>query len=140
MGDGNIAPSRLLAYTADMMRRQRHIAPSRVHSMLRRPSSKALNALRLSPVEKRALVSALHGLDVQAYVFGSRTLAEARGGDVDILVIPYARDYSDYRVSQQVVVAFQRVCEEKVDVVVLPRRMNEGQRAFFRTIKKVRVK
>ncbi len=101
---------------------------------------KALKTLRLSPVEKRALVSAPHGLDAQAYVFGSRTLAEASGGDVDILVIPYARDYSDYRVSQQVVVAFQRVCEEKVDVVVLPRRMNEGQQAFVRTIKKVRVK
>ena len=59
---------------------------------------------------------------------------------MDILVIPAVDEFSDYRVSQQVALAFQRVCEEKVDVVVLPRRMNEGQRAFFRSIKKVRIK
>lgn len=100
----------------------------------------ALDSLRLSPVEKRALAVALHGFEGRAYVFGSRTVAEARGGDVDILVIPSQEEYSDYRVSQRLAVAYQRVCEEKVDVVVLPARMDARQRAFFRTIRKVRIK
>src|SRR5271157_642850 len=101
--------------------------------MPRRPSSKVISLLRLSPIEQEALVSALGSLEGQAYVFGSRTDKESKGGDVDVLVIPSADKFSDYRVSQQVTLAFQRVCEEKVDVVVLPRKMNERQRAFFRS-------
>jgi predicted nucleotidyltransferase len=99
-----------------------------------------MSRLRLSPIETKALASAVGELDAHVFVFGSRTSREARGGDVDILVVPRTDTFSDYRVSQQVTVAFQRVCDEKVDVVVLPRRMDEGQRAFFRSIKKVRVR
>lgn len=99
-----------------------------------------MDQLRLSTIERKALEVALQGLDGEAYVFGSRTSLESKGGDVDILVIPDAQNFSEYRLSQQIALAFQSVCEEKVDVVVLPRKMDEGQQAFYRTIKKVRVR
>ncbi len=96
--------------------------------------------VRLSGIERDALSYAVRDLDAEVYVFGSRTSPGAKGGDVDLLVIPRRADFSPYRLSQRVTLDFQKVCEEKVDVVVFPRAMNAEQAAFFRTISKVRVK
>ncbi len=100
----------------------------------------ALDTLRLSALEKQALTTAIGDLEAEVYVFGSRTSLEPRGGDVDLILIPEAGSFSTYRLSQLVSVRFQMICEEKVDVVVLPREMTEAQASFFRTVPKVRVK
>lgn len=47
-----------------------------------------LDELRLSDIEKKALTSAISDVEGEVYVFGSRTSKEARGGDIDILIIP----------------------------------------------------
>ena len=98
-----------------------------------------LDELRLYETEKRALEEALGGVEGEIYLFGSRLDPRQRGGDIDVLIIPANETQSLYRLSLTVATRFQKQCEEKIDVVVLPKEMNAEQRAFFRLTDKVRI-
>ena len=94
--------------------------------------------MRLDTQEKKALQHALCDIDGDAFIFGSRTDEQARGGDVDLLVLT---DLDAFHVSRRVAVRFNMECEEKIDVVAMPRHdRSKEQEAFLRTLNLERIK
>lgn len=94
--------------------------------------------MRLDPAERKALKSALAGINAErVFLFGSRVDDAARGGDIDILV--YSRA-DPLKLSSKVATRFFMECEERIDVVVMnPRRLTREQRAFLATLDMERI-
>lgn len=91
--------------------------------------------MRLLDKEKKALDKALAGVKGDAYLYGSRTDARGKGGDIDILL--FSDSDSPYRLSQDITVRFQMECDEKIDVTVVdPDHIPDSQRAFVNKIQK----
>jgi uncharacterized protein len=91
--------------------------------------------MRLHEIEKNALKHALSGVDGTAFLFGSRTDDERKGGDIDVLV--YSKTASPYRLSQEIAVRFRMECDEKIDVLVVdPDHIAEEQKPFLNLIQK----
>lgn len=94
--------------------------------------------MRLDPQESKALQKAISDVEDPVYLFGSRVDESARGGDIDVLILS---EKSPLQLSREVSVAFNMECEEKIDVVVIPKNnRNEEQEAFLNTIKMERIK
>lgn len=94
-----------------------------------------MTALRLTELEKTALHQALQNLAGRAYLFGSRTELHKKGGDIDLLI--FSKEDS-YLLSQKIHREFFKLCEEKLDVVIMdPDHLTETQHAFLNTITKV---
>lgn len=94
--------------------------------------------MRLDPIEKSALENAIRDVDGEVFLFGSRVDEKSKGGDIDVLIFS---SQSPLRLSQKVSVEFFKMCEEKIDVVVMdPRRLTEEQRAFLQVINKKKIK
>ena len=75
--------------------------------------------VRLDREEIDALAYALDGLvPERVALFGSRVEPDRRGGDVDLLILS---DAPAHELSKRVATRFFSRCEEKIDVVVLPR-------------------
>jgi len=74
--------------------------------------------MRLSSEEIETLKRSLATLSPEArlYLFGSRTDDEARGGDIDLLVV--ARDFDRQKVRKLRLDFFRRFGEQKLDVLV----------------------
>jgi hypothetical protein len=90
--------------------------------------------LRLCGDEYRALVFALQGVKGRAFIFGSRTRLDKRGGDIDLLV--ETNTESVYRVAQDITVRFRMNCDEKIDVLIVdPNRVNPDVRNFYMAIR-----
>lgn len=90
--------------------------------------------MRLLRQEDEALRHALQGVDGEAYLYGSRTDPNQKGGDIDLLVL--ARVDSPYRLAQAIAVRFRMLCDEKIDVLVVnPDQMATEQRAFLSLIR-----
>ena len=88
--------------------------------------------MRLDAVERRALNKALQDVPGHAYLFGSRTRDDARGGDIDVLI---ASEADAFALSRQVAARFFAECEEKLDVVVMsPSHRTPEEQAFFNTL------
>ncbi|MBK6639404.1 MAG: nucleotidyltransferase domain-containing protein [Rhodocyclaceae bacterium] len=93
--------------------------------------------LRLDAEESAALTYAREGVAGEAWLFGSRTDPQRRGGDVDVLVLTEA---SPYEVSQRVATRFFSRCEERIDVIVMnPNSLTLEQQAFLDHIHRVRL-
>ncbi|MGH8579299.1 MAG: nucleotidyltransferase domain-containing protein [Gammaproteobacteria bacterium] len=94
--------------------------------------------MRLDHEEKRALMTALEGVRANAvYLFGSRVDDNARGGDIDILILT---EEPGFETSQRVATRFFSECEERIDVIVMnPRALSAQQAAFLETIRKERI-
>lgn len=92
--------------------------------------------VRLDREEIDALVYALDGVPAASVaLFGSRTQAERRGGDIDLLVLT---EEPAFETSRRVATRFFERCEEKIDVVVLPPGGGvPEQRAFLASINRV---
>lgn len=99
---------------------------------------RARGAVRLDDEEAAALAAALDG--VIAYgveLFGSRTDAAARGGDVDVLVLSPEPPFATAR---RITTRFFGRCEEKLDVVVVnPDALSASQQAFIEGASRVRL-
>ena len=82
----------------------------------------------------RALVATLP-LGTRAFLCGSRVEMGARGGDVDVVVI-VPKDFSGIlALSVRATLAFRAVCDEKVDVTVLPElHRSHEQEVFFNAL------
>ena len=94
--------------------------------------------MRLNDIEISALNTALTHVTGVVYLFGSRVDDNAKGGDIDILVLS---DENPYKTSQSIAVAFQMSCDEKIDVIVMNSlKMNNAEKAFFNSINKLRIK
>lgn len=94
--------------------------------------------MRLDAQERKALQQALREVDGEAFLFGSRVDDQARGGDIDLLVLT---DKDPFDMSRRVAVRFNMECEEKVDVVAMPlHSRTREQDAFVRTLKLEKVK
>lgn len=73
---------------------------------------------RLSEREYRALIHAIHDIDGKVFLFGSRLDPDARGGDIDILVLPRMESSSSIRMAIDIEREFWKQCEQKLDVVI----------------------
>jgi len=96
--------------------------------------------MRLDSEERKALQRALEDVEGPVYLFGSRLNEDGRGGDVDVMIIS---DSSPLKLACDVAVTFNMECEEKIDVVVIPRsesKRSPEQRAFLNTIEGERIK
>jgi len=92
------------------------------------------SGVRLDANECRALAGALRGVRGRFYLFGSRTDATKRGGDIDLLVV--AKTDSAYRLSREITVSFQIEVDEKIDVtVVSPEEFDKNEKPFLRLIR-----
>ncbi|MCL5990890.1 MAG: nucleotidyltransferase domain-containing protein [Bacteroidetes bacterium] len=93
--------------------------------------------MRLSDIEKKALNKALEGVDGEVFLFGSRTDDKKKGGDIDILI--YSKENA-FKLSKEVTVRFFKVCEEKIDVIVMnPDNLSNEQEAFLNIIEKIKL-
>jgi uncharacterized protein len=93
--------------------------------------------MRLSADERAALDHALAGIDGKAYLFGSRARDDARGGDIDVLILT---DSPSFETSRAVSIEFFKRCEEKIDVVAMnPKLLSDEQKAFLRLIDRDKV-
>jgi len=75
------------------------------------------HSIRLDPCEKRALKKALEGFKGEVYVFGSRLDLHKKGGDIDLLLVPYEK-VNPIELELQVQTKFFMECEEDIDVLV----------------------
>jgi hypothetical protein len=73
--------------------------------------------MRLSKIESNALISSLAGFKGEVYLFGSRIDNAKKGGDIDLLLKPYAKTDA-LNLSLKVKAGFFSVCEEDLDVIV----------------------
>jgi len=74
--------------------------------------------MRISENEKKAILKAVHALDPDAYVilFGSRADDNARGGDIDLLVIS---DHIGFREEMKIRPAIMdQIGWQKIDLIV----------------------
>ncbi len=74
--------------------------------------------MRLSEQEKNAILEAVHHKDPNAhvYIFGSRVDANARGGDIDILILSHKLTFSD-KIDIKLAL-YDRIGEQKIDIVI----------------------
>ena len=88
--------------------------------------------MRLDPLEKKALYGAIENIPGDVYLFGSRVDDHKKGGDIDILIFSSENPFS---LSKRVSVAFNMICEEKIDVVVMNSdQLSNEQQAFLNTL------
>lgn len=73
--------------------------------------------MRLSRIEANALTNSLAGFKGEVYLFGSRADKAKKGGDIDLLLKPYAKTDA-LSLSLKVKAAFFTLCEEDLDVIV----------------------
>ncbi|TAL67545.1 MAG: nucleotidyltransferase domain-containing protein [Bacteroidetes bacterium] len=93
--------------------------------------------MRLSEIEKKALNIALEGVVGEVFIFGSRIDDNKKGGDLDILI--FSKENA-FKLSQEVTVRFFKVCEEKIDVIVMnPENLSKEQVAFLNIIEKIKL-
>ncbi|HDM76772.1 MAG TPA: nucleotidyltransferase domain-containing protein [Deltaproteobacteria bacterium] len=94
--------------------------------------------MRLSPKQKKALEKAIESVNGEIFLFGSRVDDQKKGGDIDILIFS---EEDPYRLSLDVSVNFFKVCEEKIDVIVMnPKKLTAAQKAFLESIEMVKIK
>lgn len=95
------------------------------------------NKIHLDNDEIVALAKSLEDVQGDVWLFGSRTEASRKGGDIDILVLTSGDAFAT---SQQIATRFFALCEEKIDVIVFDAAaMNAEQQAFFTHINKVKL-
>lgn len=99
---------------------------------------RAAGQVRLDDAEAAALAAAVDGVLADAVeLFGSRTNAMSRGGDIDLLIPTSAPRFETAR---RVSTRFFMDCEERIDVVVLdPDRLTTAEDAFLRSLRRVRI-
>jgi len=93
---------------------------------------------RLDRLERFSLTKTFSLIPKEAcsFLFGSRTDLKARGGDIDILLQIDLPEAKRFELSQQLTLAFQEHCEEKIDFVVFPKtNLDASQVAFLQTLK-----
>jgi len=100
-------------------------------------AANAATSVRLDAEEVQALRAALQSAgNPEAFLFGSRTNPQRRGGDIDILVFS---ETPPFELSRRITTQFFMRCEEKIDVVVLnPQDLTPEQTAFLSMLQPVR--
>ncbi|WP_349431869.1 nucleotidyltransferase domain-containing protein [Methylomarinum sp. Ch1-1] len=93
--------------------------------------------MRLDKIQKKALKKALENLTNvdQAFLFGSRVDDTKRGGDIDLLIFS---QQPPFNLSRKIARDFFKLCEEKIDVLVVnPKKMTKEQALFVQSIEKM---
>ncbi len=94
--------------------------------------------VRLDREECAALAYALsQETAVTIVLFGSRTQADRRGGDIDLLILGKV---PSFETSQRIATRFFSRCEEKIDVIVIdPETATPAQQAFLNQIQTITI-
>lgn len=94
----------------------------------------------LSSLEKEALLKATENLNYEMFLFGSRVTR--CGGDIDLLVLtPALKETERFKLSSKIILEFQKICDEKIDVLVLdPTNLTKENKAFLKLINKTIIK
>ncbi len=100
-----------------------------------------LDHTRLDALQQEALTHALASIHAPIYLFGSRADLTRKGGDVDILILSDVLYPSGVEKSIKITMAYQSMCEEKIDVVIFPsnEKQSEVQKDFFEHITKIKI-
>lgn len=98
--------------------------------------------LRLNPLQRSALEAAIQDVQGEIYLFGSRVKKDARGGDVDILVVTKDKTQQSLPLVLGITRNYQKLCDERIDVTIYPNpaQQSQEQKNFFNYIQKVRIK
>jgi len=73
--------------------------------------------VRLDDCERKALKKALKDFKGEVYIFGSRLDPDKKGGDIDLLLVPYEK-VRPLDLEIEVQTKFFMECEEDIDVLV----------------------
>ena len=73
--------------------------------------------IRLDDCERKALKKALKDFKGEVYIFGSRLDPDKKGGDIDLLLVPY-EEVRPLDLEIEVQTKFFMECEEDIDVLV----------------------
>lgn len=95
--------------------------------------------MRLSKIENSSLNEAIKDINGKVYLFWSRTDENKKWWDIDLLIINNW-EKSNLELSLFVERTFFKNCEEKIDVVVFSKIMNEKESLFFNSIDKICLK
>lgn len=101
-----------------------------------------ISKLRLDPLQRLALETSLQNVKGEVYLFGSRVRNDARGGDVDLLIVSGDSNKPALTITLDINRNYQKLCDERIDVTVFPqpRMQSKEQKDFFSHIQKVRIK
>lgn len=87
--------------------------------------------------QRDALLRALIDVKDGVYLFGSRTNAAGRGGNIDLVIFS---QQDSFALSRRIARRFFLKCEEKIDVLVFdPQNISVEQKAFLNTLKMVKI-
>jgi len=96
-----------------------------------------IEKVRLNNSQIDAIINSITGICDEAYIFGSRTELDKKGGDIDLLVFSKSNAYN---LSKTIRRNYFKLYEEKIDVVVFDKtQLSDLQRAFLNTIYLVKI-
>jgi len=95
--------------------------------------------MRLTNLEKFALMNSIKDINQKVYLFWSRVDDKKKWWDIDILVIN-DWTFNDLELSLLIQREFFKKCEEKLDVIIMHKNMNEDEKIFFNSIHKICLK
>ncbi|BCG64704.1 MAG: toxin [Methyloprofundus sp.] len=93
--------------------------------------------MRLDTIQIKALKNALKNLnnEDEVYLFGSRVDDNKRGGDIDLLIFS---QQPSFELSRKITRDFFKLCEEKIDVLVVnPMSISSEHAIFIKSINKI---
>ena len=93
--------------------------------------------MRLYPDEKQILLDLIKTIPGHVYLFGSRTVDDKKGGDIDLLIL--SAEFTQ-EAGEQLKHQFYMQLDSKLDVVVFdPQTLTAAQQAFINTLNKIRL-
>ncbi len=95
--------------------------------------------IRLDENKLNLLRSIKKNYNLDLYLFWSRVDSKKKWWDIDLLVFNKNNDISNLELSLIIEREFFKKFEEKIDVIVFWKKLDEKQEIFYNSIKKVKI-